>query len=186
MISSTSLKELNDYYLYYDPPDEETRVGVIRAVTANMLAELDGTPYIRIPASFGMDLVSGEASSSDWMVVLNEKTQKMELIETTNYLPKNYPFSSIPKKQKNPEIVVTWDGTSFAVTAPGVEYAVSDAKLDFYVTEVDDPHIMYQHFDCRLINAIRGDAIVGGENVPISFSVFTKQIYDRYQLVTVR
>jgi len=182
---SESSKKLEDYYLYYEVP-ENSRTGAIRAISPHKLNDWENMSFLKIPATLGANLVSGKESLFNWSVVFNERTLKMVLVETKQALPKACPVNSIPQDQEDAEIIVSWDGTNFKVTAPKVEYALDGVNLDFFVTDEDEPYILHQHFGCQLIDAIDGNVTVAGINVPDEFSVYTRWLYERYQLVIER
>lgn len=161
--------------------DDDSSVGVIKAVSAKPLPMLSEMRTIRVPMEFGIRL---NREHPNWLVVLNGKTDKVGLVEKKQVENRNYPFARIPYEQDDPEIVLAWDGNrSMRITAPGVEYAADGTVLDFFITNPDDPHICHHRFRCQLEDTLGSGTVVELPELPERFSVYTKWYYERYQMV---
>lgn len=183
MTSSKNSNEFNDYYLHYEMPHTNSKIGVIKAVSSKLLDELIDMPYIRISPGLGSGLHSGNESFSNWVVVYDDMSSKMKLVRKGNESGRICSFKAIPRSAKSPQIVVTKKEEKFIVTAPGIRYVTDDMKLEFYITQLDDAHIVYDQFYCNSSEALGKGIIFEVTAIPKRFSVFTRWVYDRYKLV---
>lgn len=164
-------------------PNSNSKIGVIKAVSSKLLDELADMPYISISPGLGSGLHSGNESFSNWVIVYDDMSSKMKLVRKGNESGRICPFKAIPIQCRSPQIVVTKTGEKFTVTAPEIRYVTDDVKLEFYITQLDDAHILYNEFSCNSSEALGKGMTFKITDIPKRFSVFTRWVYDRYKLV---
>lgn len=102
----------------------------------------------------------------------------------------------------NPDIYVTYDKDKSMITVelteefngthilpekyqPVVKRNIiwnGDTKLNFYVTEYNDPNILYSKFDVLLKDLVDSKIVITDLEVPEKFSIYTRRVLKNYVL----
>jgi hypothetical protein len=126
---------------------------------------------------------------NQYIVAWDADSQQMQLIkEQDSVISKQLItfLKEIPVTQSKAHTVITWksDSKIFNVITTGVPESYPDMKINFFVTRLNDPNIPYYCFQTMLHNTMSYDGVDFDCDVelPETFSVYTKQQLDQYEL----
>ncbi len=183
---------MDDFFVYYEPKQNDVSKGIIKAISPNEISDMEGFEHIRIPAEQGLTFTVGSESLSLWMVSWDSSRGEMvleksepEAINDTEIVF----LTEIPTVQTKPQLLVTYtrSANEFHLLTRGVSISHQNLNMLFFVTRKGDPNILYHHFSTTLYETMRrGITIPCDVELPEKFSVLTKPELERYQLKVKR
>jgi len=182
---------VDDFYIYYEPESDANSAGAIKAVAPIQLKEMGDMDFIRVPSKTGLSFTKGTVSLNYWVVVWNSDAGEMQLTkQDITSVPAPKLLTVIPKRQENTQVAVTWKPLEniFNVRTRGISISHPDITMKFFVTRLDDPNILYHHFEVQLLDTMnrKGYDLLCDVEIPKKFSVYTKYGLERYQLLIER
>ena len=178
---------MDDFYVYYEPTPNNAMIGVIKAISPSKLAEMGDAEFIRVSSEVGLSFTIGAEPISCWVVSWDSDKGEMGMVKqgSITNLSANF-LKAIPTRQKKAQVIVTQKPKEnvFNVRTKGVSISHFNAKMAFFVTRLDDPNILYCHFQIPLYDTMnrKGVDFKYSVELPKRFSVYTKYDLDRYQL----
>jgi len=180
---------VDDFYVYYEPTPNNAMIGVIKAISPSKLSDMEAVEFIRVPSEVGLSFTIGSEPLSGWVVSWDSDKGEMDMVKqdtsSLTNLSVNF-LRAIPTRQEKAQVVVTQKPKEnvFNVRTKGVSISHFNSPLAFFVTRLDDPNIIYYHFQIPLYDTMNRKGIDFRYSVelPKRFSVYTKYAVDRYQL----
>jgi hypothetical protein len=179
---------VGDFYVYYEPTTHGT-AGVIKAISPTKLSEMKDVEFICVPKEVGLSFTVGSEPLNGWVVAWDSSKSEMCMVKQDNSFTTNVEFNfleAIPLRQIKAQVIVTQkqEDNIFNVRARGVSISHQNIKMAFFVTRLDNPNILYYHFQIPLHDTMnrRGVDFAYDVELPKRFSVYTKQTLERYQL----
>lgn len=186
LTQSENSKTLADFHVYYELDSATQRIGTIRAISPVLLDELGDLPFLRVKPEVGLQFTKGTESPSNWVVAWNDRAGKMELAKSIVGAVRMCPFKKIPTDQIEPQVLVKWRPSQreFNISVPYLDIVHDNSRVHFFVTHRDDPNVMYYHIDVLFYDMLSegGHTVWVEKELPEDFSVYTKWVFDSYQL----
>jgi hypothetical protein len=180
---------MDDFYIYYEPIPQGNMAGVIKAISPTKLVEMKDKEFIRVSSEIGLSFSTGAEPLNGWAVVWDSGKSAMSMVKQDNSFTTNATFNyleAIPSQQTKAQVIVTQkqEKNVFNVRTRGVSISHRNIKMAFFITRLDDPNILYYHFQVPLYDTMnrKGVDFKYDVELPERFSVYTKQELERYQL----